>query len=456
MAGLAAATALSAEGVRVTLLESRPRPGGRASSILDKQSGRLIDNCQHVSMGCCTNFLDFQKRLGLSEYFRQERELYFIGPDGRVNSFSASRWPAPFHLLGAFRNLSYLSRDDLRAIQRGLRALCKERSCPNQSESFLDWLKHQQQPQTTIDRFWHVVLVSALSESLDRIDFHHARKVFIDGFLANRQGWEVSLPTVPLSELYGAKLQSRIEAAGGALRLQASVGSLMVEGNRARKVVLKNGEQISAADFILAVPFHRLSDLLPGFLRNHASLAGLSSMESAPISSVHFWFDRPITDLPHAVFVERFSHWLFDRTQIGDRHLETPKTWYYQVVISASRAVAKRPHSETIDEVLAELREIFPDARLAEVRHARVITEHHAVFSPRPGIDELRPVQQSPLANLQYAGDWTQTGWPATMEGAVRSGYMAAENVLARLGSPKTILCADRPMSLLSKWLFRL
>ncbi len=181
-------------------------------------------------------------------------------------------------------------------------------------------------------------------------------------------------------------------------------------------------------------------------------------MESAPISSVHLWFDRPITDLPHAVFVDRLSQWIFHRTRLQETNSASSDdtSAYYQVVISAIRSLSDTSQEETIAKVVAELTEIWPETARATLRHARVITEHKAVFSVLPGIDDLRPVQQSPVENLQWAGDWTDTGWPATMEGAVRSGYQASENILRHLGRPESVLQPDLPVAFLSKLLLRL
>lgn len=487
LAGLAAATALVECGVEVTLLESRAQFGGRASSFFDRTTGMLIDNCQHVSMGCCTNFRRFWERVGLSNRFRREREIYFVGPPGTnaasVCRFSASRWPAPFHLLSAFRRLNYLSRADRRAIQRGLKRLCRadfftasqNSSAQNSSsQSFLEWLHEQRQPQTAIDYFWHVVLVSALSETLDRIDIGHARKVFRDGFLANRHGWEIDIPTVPLNELYGEPLQRWFVEHGGTIRLKTGAERVVFDADSERiaAVELRDGEQIFGDDFVLAVPHHRLKRLLPSPLQNDPSIAGIDRLETAPISSVHLWFDRPITELPHAAFVGRLSQWMFQRSvlqndqpisQSNERNKSVAGKipdgscgWYYQVVISASRLVVERSQSKIIGGVLEELSAVWPVVCSATLLHSRVVTEHKAVFSAQPGVDQFRPAQQSPISNLQWAGDWTETGWPATMEGAIRSGFLAAENILARQGNAKTLLQPDSPVSFLSKLLLRL
>ncbi len=449
LAGLAAATALAVRNIPAVLLESRPRLGGRASSFLDVTTEEHVDNCQHVSMGCCTNFAHFIKTLGLSASFRRERTLYFIGPNGKPDRFSASIWPCPFHLAGAFRRLSYLTVSDKWAIARGLKALAAARDPELEVQSFSQWLAGHRQPKRAIDFFWQVVLVSALSETLDRIAVPQARKVFVDGFLRHRDGWCVDVPIVPLDELYGARLIGWLAERGVEVRLQAGVERLNLTQERITSAVLRDGTEIAGEDFLLAVPFHRVADLLPETLKVHPVVEQLSQLEAAPITSIHLWSDRPITELFHAVFVGRLSHWLFNRSMASSGE----SMHYFQIVISASRELAGMSQSDILQQVMKDLAEVFPEAREANVLHYRVVTEHRAVFSVKPGAERLRPAQQSPIPNLQWAGDWTQTGWPGTMEGAVRSGYLAAENVCRRFGHPGTILQPDLPTAFWSKWL---
>ncbi len=467
LAGLAAAVALTERGLPCELLESRPRLGGRASSFLDPVSGTSIDNCQHVSLGCCTNFRHFCKTTGLAEFFRRETTLHFIGPEGRVDRFSASSLPAPFHLAGAFALLSYLSWHDKLALARGLKALARGVTVEERRLPFSEWLARQKQTPAAISRFWHVVLVSALSESLDRIDVEHARKVFVDTFLSHRDGWFVEIPTVPLDSLYGGRLTDWLTSRGTTLRLQAAVERVEVEADRMSGMRLASGETVGGDEFILALPFFRVRSVLPELLAAHRDLAGIERLEAAPISSVHLWFDRPITELPHAVLVDRLCQWMFNRTALGTalppsaedssmrdtQTTATPNSFYYQIVISASRELAGQSRETILAQVLAELTSIWPETARATLLHSRQVTEHRAVFSPLPGVDALRPVQQSPIGNLQFAGDWTQTGWPATMEGAVRSGYLAAANVLARLGRPESIVRPDLPVGIWSRLL---
>lgn len=449
LAGLAAAAALGVRGLDVMLFESRPRWGGRASSFVDQGSGELIDNCQHVAMGCCTNFRHFCRLVEIDDLFRTESRLWFVEPSGRRSQLAAAPLPAPLHLFPSLVMLKHLSWRDKWSLAFGLRALARAKREDVRGQSFDRWLQGHQQTPGAIDRFWHVVLVSALSESLDRIDTWEARRVFVDGFLANREGWQVRIPTAPLSEIYGSRLAGWLERQGVRLRLQTGVSRLIVEGGRASGVELRSGEQVVAAHVILAVPWHLVGTMIPDELRSQPQLNALDELEAAPISSVHLWFDRPVMPLPHAALVGGLSQWIFNRDVIQSRH--DVQQHYYQVVVSASRSLSAMTNDQIIEQVVGELRSAWPDARAAKLLRGRVVTEHKAVVSPLPGASERRPPQQSFIPNVQFAGDWTQTGWPATMEGAVRSGYLAAENVLRILGRSERVLQPDLPVAWLSR-----
>ena len=467
LAGLAAAVALTARGFPCTIIESRPRLGGRASSFHDPTTNTDIDNCQHVTLGCCTNFRHFCQTTGIAEFFRREPALYFVGPTGKVDRFAAGSLPAPLHLTGAFAGLSYLSWKDKYSLATALKTLARPVSERDEAESFAKWLTRHGQSQTVIERFWFVVLVSALSESLERISVRHARKVFVDAFLANREGWYVDIPTVPLEELYGGRLSDWLTSRGTTIRLQASAEKVELETDRVTGVRLGSNEVVAGDEFVVALPFFRVLSVLPESLAASADLQGIKSLEPAPISSIHLWFDRPITDLPHAVLVDRLCQWVFNRSAIGTAKLrqssnQNPENarldnaYYYQIVISASHSLEGCSKDEIQKQVLKELTDVWPIVAEAKILHSRHVTEHRAVFAPVPGVDKLRPVQQSPVANLQLAGDWTRTGWPATMEGAVRSGYLAASNILKRLGHHDDVLHPDLPTASLSRWMFGL
>ncbi len=436
LAGLAAATALAPRGFDVTLLESRNRLGGRAGSFTDSATGQLIDTCQHVSMGCCTNLAHFFRTVGVSHLLQPQPRLYFMTPDRRVSRFQAGWLPAPLHLAGSFLRVHYLSLAEKLRIAYGL--ACLRREPDDADPPFRDWLAAHGQTQRIVDRFWGLVLVSALNESPDRIGLRYARKVFVDGFLRHRRGFEVEIPSAPLGRLYGEEMQSWLQTHGVRLVLNCGVRSLQVAGERVEAAALRSETESLQADwYISAVPFDRLLDLLPEDVATHPYFAKLRRLETSPITSVHLWYSRPVLELPHVVLIDCVGQWVFNRGE------STPGEHYLQVVVSAARQFRGIGHEEVQKRIIAELAQLFPAASPDALLRARVVTEHAATFSAVPGVDQWRPDQVSPVHNLFVAGDWTATGWPATMEGAVRSGYLAAERLLERTGRPERLIQPD-------------
>jgi squalene-associated FAD-dependent desaturase len=323
--------------------------------------------------------------------------------------------------------------------------------------TFGAWLSRQRQSKNAIDRFWSVVTVSALSEAVDAVALSAARKVFVDGFMAHRRAYEVESPTCPLGELYGTHIADWLRQRDVKLHLGRGISQVAVEDDRARSVLVSDGEELECDAVIVAVPWRRVAELFSPESRGALpELAGLARFESAPITAVHLWFDRPLTELSHAVLVGRLSQWVFahgPRPFVRNEGQRSGDAHYYQVVISASRQLAGRPRDDVLAEVRRDLAAVWPRAEIAQLLHWRMVTQHEAVFSPRPGVESLRPQQQSSLANLYWAGDWTRTGWPATMESAVRSGHLAAEALLRQFGHETTLLAPDLPRALLARWI---
>ena len=433
LAGLATAIALAPRGFQVTILEARQRLGGRAGSFTDPTTGQLVDACQHVSMGCCTNFAHFCKTLGIDHLLAPQPTLYFQTPDRRVSRFKADPWPVPFHLGRALLSAHYLTAIEKLRIVWGLFALVRE--SPDADPPLEEWLFRHRQTRRTIDRYWSLVLVSALNETVDRVGLKYARKVFVDGFLKHRDGFVVHVPTVPLGEFYGDDLRSWLARHNVTIRENAAVKRLELGPTGISQVLLREGTTVSADFVVLAVPFERVTDLLP----NEGSFfeTPLTGLVPSPITSVHVWYDRPVMTLPHVVLIECLGQWVFSRGEVASGE------HYVQVVVSAARAFRGLGREEVQRQILAELARLFPAAAAARVLRSKVVTEHAATFSAVPGVDRFRPGSRTSLPNLFLAGDWTATGWPATMEGAVRSGYIAAEAILKQLGRPEALVQPD-------------
>jgi squalene-associated FAD-dependent desaturase len=421
LAGLAAAAALGKDGWEVDLFESRPFLGGRATSYAVPAGGEevaeTIDNCQHVLLRCCVNLLDFYQRLGVRDRIQFHREFFFIEPGGRISVLRRGRLPAPLHFTEAFLGMQCLGWKDKAGIARALLAIRAERTRRKNLDriSMLDWLLAKRQTPRAIDRFWRQVLVSAVNEDLDRMAAIHGFQVFWLGFLASADGYEMGIPKVPLGELYSSEAWRALPNVR--MHFRSPVEKIDAAGFQIA------GESLHADRYICALPFERLEAL------------GLAApkLQHSPITGVHLWFDREITTLPHATLLDRTMQWMFNKG--GGKYL--------QLVVSASRDLSSLSRQEIIQIAVGDLRLFFPRVREAKLVKAHVVKEQRATFSAAPGTESLRPGAQSSVPGVFLAGDWTNTGWPGTMEGAVRSGYLAAGAVSHALGHSSTFLLPD-------------
>lgn len=428
VAGMAAAAALGGDGHEVEVLEARPFPGGRASSyeVAGLAHGRPIDNCQHILLGCCVNLLDFYSRINVSSAIDFHNRFYFIEPGGRLSTMQAGPLPAPLHFAGSFAILRFLGVKDKLGIARAMQAMRAERTRRSGLDrmTMLDWLREKGQTPRAIARFWEPVLVSAINDDLDRIAASHGFQAFWLGFLASASGSRMGVPKVPLGDLYKSGVWASMPNVR--FRFRTTVTSLRTAGNHILSADAA-GEAIHGDHFISALPLDRLAFLAPELD------VPFAQFETSPITGIHLWFDRPVTQLPHAALLDRTIHWFFNKR--GGHYL--------QLVVSASRRLTKLGKREVVELALGELAEFLPVVGNARLLDAHVVKEMKATFSARPGLDQYRPGPETIYSNLSLAGDWTRTGWPATMEGAARSGYIAAEHASARLGSPGHYLLPD-------------
>lgn len=421
LAGLAAAAALGGAGFTVDLYEARGFLGGRATSFpLSSSDSETIDNCQHVLMRCFTNLLDLYRRLGVEDRIEFHRKFHFIEPGGRVSVLQRGALPAPLHFLGSFASLRFLSPGEKLSLARALAALRRERATRDDLDriTMLDWLREQRQSPRAISRFWGQVLVSAVNEDLDRMAARHGFQVFWQAFLADAAAHEMGLAKGRLVELYNADRLDNVR-----VHLRTPVERFWIAAGAAVGVVA-GGERLRADYSICALPFERVPAVAPELQLDAGAL------EHSPITSVHLWFDRPVMDLPHATLLDRTFHWAFNKS--AGR--------YIQVVVSASRNLLETSRVDLIALAVRELAEFFPRVKQARVEKAHAVKDARATFSARPGAEKARPPARTAIHNLFLAGDWTRTGWPATMEGAVRSGYLAAEAAAQAAGTPRAFV----------------
>jgi zeta-carotene desaturase len=451
LAGLSAGVALAEAGWRVRLFEQRPFLGGRATSYV-LPDGEHVDNCQHVTLGCCTNLEDFFRRVGSADKIKFFDRLLFQDPQGRTGEMQAGLLPAPFHMLGSFATFAPLTLADKYSIGRAMMDILRSKGKPKDLEeaggiSMLEWLRRRKQTPGAMERFWRVVLVSALDEELDRTDARYGVDVFWKGFLSNRTGYRMGVPGVPLAQLYDG-CKAEIERRGGEVNLRAPLRAIHLAGGAVNNVEFDGGRRESADGYVFALPHEALADLLTEEIKRlEPSLANLGNIRVAPITGVHFWFDREVMREPFVTLLETTTQWIFNKTALHGtaNGAAGEKGQYLQLVISASYDLLQKPRQEIIDLCLAEVRHALPAARKAVLTKATVIKEAAATFSPQPGVDRWRPMQETSICGMFLAGDWTATGWPATMEGAVRSGYLAAEAVLRVAGKPRKFLQPDLP-----------
>jgi zeta-carotene desaturase len=432
VAGMSAACALAEAGFCVQLVERRGYLGGRASSYLHPGVNEVIDNCQHVLFGCCTNLLGFYRRIGVADCIHWTSEMTMIEPGGRRSrlrpfKLGPLRLPPPLHGAPSFLNAKAFTLADKIALGRAMRAMMQPAAMEDTRESLGDWLRRHKQTEGAINRFWRLVIASALNAELDSIAVPYAAKVIRELFLNSAEAGSMGMSRVPLSELYAGVTPFLTERGGGVLLNTNVEGAAWDETSRKWLICTRTGELVS--DFmILALPFEATQKLLPHLPAEEGTEKLARQIERHkhwPLCSVHLWFDREITELEHAVLLDREIHWMYNQSR-----LQTGRGGHYiELVVSATRAFAALSREAAIQQAFTELVEFFPLVKEAKLEKVALVKEVHATFGVSPGIDAARPPARSPWPNCFLAGDWVQTGWPSTMESAARSGHLAAQEL---------------------------
>ncbi len=425
-AGLSAATALAEKGVRVLVLEARPSLGGRASTFIDPSTGERVDNGQHVLTGAYRETFRFLRRIGTDAhvYLQPGLAVDIIDRNRQASRLACPAMPAPMHLLvGALRWKAIGWRDRLALVRmrNGGRRDADPRA------TVREWLEWHRQTPRLIELLWEPLAVAALNQSIDEASGAMFGEVLRRTFTAERRDSSLGLVMRPLDELFATPSAAYIERAGGEVRTSAMAN---VRADFASASVRIKGELLHPRAVICAPAWYSLPTL---FENSPPALAGViraaESTAASPIVTVNLWFDRPVTSSTFVGLPGRTMQWVFDK-----RALFGESTSHLSLVSSGAAALVNRSNTEVIDLALEELKAAMPPVRAATMRRAVVVREKRATFSVAPG-QPARPKTTTAVPGLFLAGDWIETGLPATIESAVASGHAAADAVLAFLKS---------------------
>ncbi len=420
LAGLAAASALARAGVKVAIVDRRPFVGGRAYSYPHPVVGEVVDS-QHVMVGCCTALRKLCADAGVADRVRWYDTYTFLEPGGQRSVLKPSGLPSPGHNSLSFLAAPMLSWADKVAVARALLPFVRGYPAAD-DESVAQWLRRMKLPAGAVRHFLYPVMVSALNDVPERCSMKYAGQVFHETFLKSAEGGRLGIPALPLSEFYGFVAEDAVRH-----------GAVLYEGFAVRSVVAAadggwavagDRESLRADTVVLAVPFDQVSPLLEPDVFGRALPLGLGPFVQSPITTVHLWYDRDVVGMDHAALLDTTIEWMFAKGRIRGTD-----PGYVELTMSASHAQLRMSADDVFRAALKELEVFFPDARRALLRKHLVLKEAKATFSVVPGLDRFRPLSKTDVPGLVMAGDWTRTGWPSTMEGAVRSGYLAVEAV---------------------------
>ena len=440
LAGLAAATRLAALGVRPILFEKRPFLGGRAYSFPDRGTGEEIDNGQHVLLGACTGYIRFLKEIGAWNSVHLCRGLDVpVLLDGRMSRLRSARLPGGLGMMAALLGYGHLSWAEKARVVYGIARAALERRDRNtslQRMSFDKWLRWNGQTERTIDRFWDLVARAALNDVSRWVSANAGLMLVHTALLGSPSNAAIGWSRVGLTQLAGDAARSRIEALGGEVRTGVEGSRVEMTGDAVSGVRLTDGTTAASGACILAVPFHALAGLLPPEFAESEAFSPAASLETSPIVAVHIWYDRPVLAENFVAVLDSPVQWVFN---VSSLHGEDPADGQH-IVISLSGAWEWRdvPKAELREVFASEMARLFPAAALGAVTRVLVVKNLDATFRSAPGTAHARLPQRTSVPGLFLAGDWTSTGWPSTMESAVRSGYLAADAAAESLTAPGT------------------
>lgn len=433
LAGISAACELAAAGRKVLLVEKRPFLGGRAFSFPEPETGQEIDNGQHVFLGCCHAYIGLLERLGAIDntHLAARLDVPIYDRSGRRGLLRAANLPAPLHLVPSLLSYPHLGLfDRLRILYGGACIQLTDRgrsAAALEVETFAHWLRRHGQSEAAIAEFWNLITLPTLNDDISDVSAAMGLMVFQEGVFASRASSAIGYAKVGLSQLVSEAARRYICDRGGEVRLGTGIRAIHVDEGNVSGVETSSG-LLRGDAYVSALPPDVLLPLLPADLAADEFFGRFGRIDHAPIVALHAWYDRPVMEDALACFSDSSLQWVFNRTRMQEESDRDGQ--YICVSISGAWNFADTPRSQIEAELLAELARALPRARSARLKRALVIKHPHATFRCLPGTNSLRPRSRSPVPNLLLAGEWVQTGWPGTMEGAVRSGQAAVRNLL--------------------------
>jgi squalene-associated FAD-dependent desaturase len=426
LAGITAAIALAETGADVTLLEARPRLGGATCSF--SRDGLTVDTGQHIFLGCCSAYRGLLDRLGMTGHTTlQDRfDVTVLAPGGKKARLRRTALPGPLHMLPALGRYPFLSRTERASVARPALAMrfVDPADPAADTQRFGDWLARHGQSERTRRALWDLFSVSALNIAGDDASLALAAVVVKTGLLGKNNAADIGVPTLPLGELHGDAGATLLAKLGGQVALSTKVSAIEPDSGGGFRIALAQGDPVTVDAVVLAVPHEKAAPLIPAGALPEQTVAGWAGLGASPIVNVHVIYDRPVMDLPFVAAIDSPVQWVFDRTKISA--MDRPGHQYLAISLSAADQFADTPVAELQEQFLPALAELFPAARDARVTEFFVTRERRATFRQTPGSGALRPKTATARPGLVLAGAWTDTGWPDTMEGAVRSGLAAA------------------------------
>jgi hydroxysqualene dehydroxylase len=440
LSGLSAAVELSACGRTVLLLEQRPHCGGRTHSFLDAATGSSVDNGQHLMMGCYHATRRFLQLIGTDHLASLQPALRidYVSPRQQYDHLACARVPAPFNLLSGllgFTAVPFKDRAHMLRVAKELMTTSPQKELDLDQMTAEEWLRRLGQPELARKYLWDVITIGALNNRPKNVSALILFRVLRAAFLGKNDNACLFIPRVGLSELFVDPAVQFIKAHGGAIRTGVDVERMIWEGAHVRSVRTSEGRELHARSFVSAIPWYSFEKILsvrydkPKHAdRTHVKSRIRENFQSSPIISIHLWLDREITDLDFAALLETRIQWLFNKSALFYTEKEAaPGRQYLSLVMSGAEECIGLNKKQLIEIAMEDLRRVLPKAQDAKVLHALVIKEKRATFLPSPGLESLRPGARTAFDNLFLAGDWTATGLPATIEGAVKSGRTAAQ-----------------------------